>query len=110
MYSSRTEGAAPIQDAVYARESQKDILSLTLILIAFMFLQSFPYLSKVPFLDLFEIWNGQQLLQSGEELTNQSLKCCVEVGAVLYRKHILSDGNIKIAYGIMLDNQKCTFC
>lgn len=40
---------------------------------------------------LFEIWNRQQLLQSGEEFTNQSLQCGVEVRPVLHWKHILSD-------------------
>lgn len=44
---------------------------------------------------LFEIWNGQQLLQSGEEFTNQCFQCCVEVRAILHREHILLDKHMK---------------
>ena len=38
---------------------------------------------------LFEVWDWKQLLQSDEELTDQSLKCCVKVWAVLHRKDVL---------------------
>lgn len=40
---------------------------------------------------LFKIWYWKQLLQSGKELRHQGFQCCVEVGAVLHWKDILSD-------------------
>lgn len=86
MYSSRTEGAALIQDAVFTGESQKDILNCKFTLIHFVF-----YVFVGFCLHLFEIWYRQQLLQSGKEFTDQSFQRCVEVRAILHRKHILSD-------------------
>lgn len=88
MYSSRTEGAALIQDAVLTGKSQKDILNCKFTLICFVF-----YLFIGFCLHLFEIWYRQQLLQSGKEFTDQSFQCCVEVRAILHWKHILSDEN-----------------
>ena len=38
---------------------------------------------------LFEVWNWKQLLQSDEELTDQSLKRCVKVWPILHWKDVL---------------------
>lgn len=39
---------------------------------------------------LFKVWYWQQLFQFGEEVTEKLFQCCVKVGPIRHRKHILS--------------------
>ena len=56
---------------------------------------------------LFEVWYWQQLLQSGEELADQSLQCCIKVRAILHRKHILPEGRTLLRMTVFYPEDRC---